>query len=149
RDVGAIHRDPRRRAEAVRLDGDRLRARDVLEGREALLVGDDVLVADADRGVGVVDDEHVDAAIDLSVADPAAGDQTRLDIVAARRERGAGEEWEQAHRTAMIRRSPPPSYRRIRGVRPRTWCTERDARLPGARGTPRLARSGATLLRTR
>src|SRR6185436_17989542 len=30
--------------------------------------------------------------------------------------------------------------------RTRTWCLERDARLPCARGTPRLARSGATLL---
>src|SRR6185436_10213451 len=47
--------------------------------------------------VVVVDDVDVDAAVDLSVADPATRDEARLDIVAARREDGAREEWKRTH----------------------------------------------------
>src|SRR5689334_7623306 len=50
--------------------------------------------------------------------------------------------WDQISQTAGCT-PEAPARERVRG------CSERDARLPSRSGTPRLARSGTTLLRTR
>jgi hypothetical protein len=88
--VGAVGAVPHRGAIALGLDRDHLRALDVGDhGEPGGVDGDRGAVGDrdlsaADRRVGVgVDDVDVDLAVDPAVADAAAGDHARVDVVAA------------------------------------------------------------------